>query len=524
MAIKFPYRGPALALATAAALSASVTLAPAPARAQSDTLKVGVATLPPSRGMPHSHAGAITNYTYAAIFDVLSRADEKGDMVPSLATSWRSTSTTVWHFTLRPNVTFSNGEPVTAANVAEALHWYVTSDEGKATIVGRSLSRIAKGARAANPTIVEIETILPDPAVAAVIFSAPVFEPKAFKERGMDGFGARPVGTGPYQVTRWNPEGVELEARADSWRAPKMKKMTITPLPEMTSRVQALLSGQIDLAPAVSIDSVKQIEGAGLKADLYPAPYALAWAFLSTYRDTPFKDVRVRQAANIAIYRDAIIKNLLLGKSVPASQLATTLTFGYNPNIKPYPYDPAGAKKLLAEAGYPNGFEMDAIVLPGNFPADADIYQAAAQDLGQVGIKVNLKPQTFAEYLKVLTAPGDPKDYAKAWGEKVYAYQQDHSVDVVPDASFRLINPWGCRRPVPFWCDRDFDAGLTKAQEEFDVEKRRKLLQDLMVKFHEQAPGLSLVQVVDVVGRSAKVENAKLIFRVMNYHEITKAN
>ena len=493
------------------------------ALAQADALRVGVATLPPSRGMPHSHAGAITNYTYSAVFDFLSVADEKGDMVPALATAWRSVTPVKWEFDLRPNTKFSNGEVLTSAMVADVVNWYLT-DEGKSTVVGRAISRLVKGARIIDGDTVEVETIEPNPIVPALLFSMHVFEPKYFKDRGMDAYGLNPVGTGPFKVTKWTPEAVEMEAFTGSWRPPKLAKLTVTPIPETTARVQALLSGQIDLAPSVSIDSVKQIEAAGLKADLSPAPYVLTWAFLSSYRDTPFKDVRVRRAANMAINRRDMIDGLLLGKGEQATQPATSIIFGYNPNVKPYAYDPDGAKKLLAEAGYPNGFEMDAVVIPGNFPADSDIYQKAAADLGKVGIKTNLRAITFAEFVKVITAPGDPKDYGKGWGEKVWAHQQDFSVDVVPDASFRMLTPWGCRRPVPFWCDAGESALLDKSQLEFDVEKRRKILQDLMALFHDNAPALSLVQVVDVVGRSAKVQNAQLVYRILSYDKITKTN
>ncbi len=167
---------------------------------------------------------------------------------------------------------------------------------------------------------------------------------------------------------------------------------------------------------------------------------------------------------------------------------------------------------------------MDVVVLPGSFPADTDMYQKVAEDLGRIGIKANLRGITFAEFLKVIAAPGDPKDYGKGWGEKVFAQQQDFAVDVVPDASFRMLTPWGCKRPVPFYCDAEETALLDKAQAEFDVEKRRKLLQDLMQLSHDNAPALALVQVVDVVGRSAKVQNAQLVYRVLSYDKITKAN
>ncbi|MSO65822.1 MAG: ABC transporter substrate-binding protein [Alphaproteobacteria bacterium] len=495
-----------------------------PALAQADVLKIGVATLPPSRGNPSGHAGAITSYTYAAIFDALTKASATGDIIPDLAESWRNVDTNTWRFTLRPNVKFQNGEPLTAAAFVQMAEYYLT-DEGKASVNGRDLSRAYTSARAIDDLTVEFKTATPNPAFATNILRMHVVAPKAWKDMGVESFANAPIGTGPFKVDAWRPESVRLAAFEGSWRAPKMKSLEILALPEITARVQALVSGQIDIAPAVSVDAAKTIEAAGHKADIIAGPYVLAWALLGTYRDTPFKDKRVRQAVNYAINKEAIVNGLLLGKAKPASQAASPLTFGYNPDVKPYPYDPDRAKKLLAEAGYANGFEMDVIVLPGNFPADADIYQAAAQDLGKIGVKTNLKPLTFAEYLKVLFNPVPKEEFGKGWGDKVMAFQQDFSVDLIPDAINRWQATWSCRRAgVSFYCNDDEIKLIDAANAEFDVEKRRKILQDGMKMIHENAPGIFLVEIVDVLGRSSKVQNAKLTFRVLNYHEITKTN
>ncbi|MBM3504555.1 MAG: hypothetical protein FJX65_11840 [Alphaproteobacteria bacterium] len=496
----------------------------APVLAQADLLKVGVATLPPSRGNPSSHAGAITNYTYAAIFDALTKVSATGDTIPDLAESWRNIDTNTWRFTLRPNVKFQNGEALTAQAFVQMAEYYLT-DEGKATVNGRDLSRAFTSARAIDDLTIEFKTATPNPAFATNILRMHVVAPKAWKDLGIEGFANNPVGTGPFKVEAWRPEAVRMVAFDGSWRAPKMKAVEVLALPEITARVQALISGQIDVAPAVTVDSVKAIEAAGHKAEAIPGPYVLAWAMLSSYRDFPFKDKRVRQAANHAINRQAIVDGLLLGKGRPASQAASPLTFGYNPDVKPYTYDPERAKKLLAEAGYPNGFEMDSIVLPGNFPADADIYQAAAQDLGKVGIKTNLKPLTFAEYLKVLFNPVPKEEFGKGWGDKVMTFQQDFSVDLIPDAINRWQATWSCRRAgVAFYCNEDELKVMDAANAEFDPEKRRKILQQGMKMVNENAPALFLVEIIDVWARSNKVQNAKLTFRVLNYHEITKTN
>ncbi len=217
----------------------------------------------------------------------------------------------------------------------------------------------------------------------------------------------------------------------------------------------------------------------------------MGWRFMSVRQNSPFHDKRVRQAANYAIDRQSIADDLLGGTTVPAGQCATRFTFGYNPQVKPYPYDPGKAKQLLAEAGFPDGFETEIMVIPGAFPADAEIYQFAAQQLGAVGIRAKLTRLPLPSG----STCGSPKEGARRWfGFLGYLPKLLPQLPAI--ATFAYPN-LSCKKDPGSHCDAAETAKLDEAMGEFDVEKRRKLVQELMVFNNENAPNLFFVELTD---------------------------
>ncbi len=505
-----------LAGVAALALLASMPFGNTPAFAAGEVLKLGAPGLPPARGNPLQGLGTPTSYTWSAMFDAMTRIDETGNVAPELAVGWKNMTPTTWHFSLRPNTKFSNGEPLNAQAIVDNI-LYLFTDEGKVTLTGRDLSQKLVTARTIDDLTVEIESVKPNPDVPREVMKMYVVAPKAWKDLGVEGFSAAPVGTGSYKVEDWGPEVVKFVSYDESWRKPTIERFEVLALADGASRLQALLSGQIHIAVGLSIDAIPQMKTAGVGVDVYPAPYILAWPFMSSNRQTPFSDRRVRQAANYAVDKESIVRNLLNGNGFPAGQAATRQTFGYNPDVKAYPYDPAKAKALLAEAGYPNGFKMAAEVLPGNFPADTDIYQRVAEDLGKVGIEVDLRAITFGDFLTKIVPAAPATDLG--YDQDVYAFQLDFPLGVGATAASLIQRNWSCRRKLLFYCNEEEIRLLEDAETEFDDELRLKKLQKLMATFHDNAPGLFLIEIVDLVGHSASVENLKMVNRVLNYHE-----
>ncbi len=288
-------------------------------------------------------------------------------------------------------------------------------------------------------------------------------------------------------------------------------------LGETATRVQAILSNQVDIAQGVSVDSVAQIEAAGNRVDFALRPSVMGWRLFSVSRDTPFKDKRVRQAANFAIDRNAMNDGLLQGKSAAASQCATSFTNGFNPNVKGYNYDPAKAKSLLTQAGYPNGIDTVIEVLPDAFPADSDIYQKAAADMTAAGIRTELRVITFADWLKKWFVPAGTPTLGFVGG----GFQNEcHNDQMDAIGSFRNIS---CRLTPAHHCDPQEQKLLDAADAEFDQAKRTKILQELLALNSENAPMVFMVELRDLTALNKRVQGFKNEIQRWNVHEVTFA-
>jgi peptide/nickel transport system substrate-binding protein len=290
-------------------------------------------------------------------------------------------------------------------------------------------------------------------------------------------------------------------------------------LAEAATRVTSILSGEIDISQNVPIDAIGQLEAGGAAVHVASRPSVMGWRFMSVRKSSPFSDKRVRQAANYAIDRQSMVDNLLGGITVPGGQCATRFTFGYNPAVKPYPFDPAKAKALLAEAGYADGFDTEAMVLPGAFPADGEIYQFAAQQLNAVGIRVKLTniqfPQWLDNWFGKVKGDGDTMGFSDIFQNSC------HNYNAIPFDAYPNLS---CQKDLPSHCDEAEADLLTRAVAEFDVEKRRKLIQELMALGHENAPNLFFVELVDMTGLSGRVQGFDNTIQRFSFDTITLKN
>jgi peptide/nickel transport system substrate-binding protein len=222
--------------------------------------------------------------------------------------------------------------------------------------------------------------------------------------------------------------------------------------------------------------------------------------------------VRVRQAANLAVNRKAIADVLLAGKGAPAGQGGTPASFGYDPDLPPYPTDPEKAKMLLADAGFPNGFKASADVVVGSFPADSEIYQQTAQDLKAVGIELELRQVTFPEWLQYFlkgTWPGEM--FGSSWNTSPYM------------DSIRPYTYMTCMKKPASFCDESMTPFVEATFKEFDPTRRAELLHQLHAKTSEVLPAIFLVEQIDLSAWSSKVSGLEYANRVVYYENVTVA-
>ncbi len=506
----------------AAALGSAIALSggglPAMAQGAGDTLRIGVVSQPPGRGnLTATRAVSPDVYTMSAIYDTLTRADQYGLVAPQLAESWWQVDATTWWVKLRPDVLFSNGEPLTAAGVIEFFDWM--RNEGRAQARNGAVVFIGNSAYASGKALdtltMEIKTATPNGILPRGLSETYVAPPKAWKDMGPDGFAANPIGSGSYKVDSWGPGNIKLSSHARSWRVPAIPNLDLITLPEASARNQALKAKQIDVAVALPFDSIDDLRKAGVQVFITPRTVVMGWSMFQTGRKSPFNDVRVRQAVNHAVNKDRMAADLLRGLTVPAGQGATRYMEGYNPGVRPYAYDPARAKKLLADAGYANGFETTATVLPGNMPMDNEIYQQVASDLAAVGVRIRLQPTPLGPWRTAFF--GTPEKGMTYDGD---LFQNDFYLTTAD--AFSGYQTKSCAKQIPFYCDQAEQDLVKKVEAEPDPAKRRALLQDLMKMSADNAQTLYLFEVVDMMGVSPEITGFYNTNQNINYHQILR--
>ena len=474
-------------------------------------LRTGHSSLPKGLGNPLTDASHSSGFAFMAAYDYLTYGTKDGPQ-PGLALSWRNTSPTTWEMKLRPNVKFHNGNTFSATDVAELVTW-LNTDEGKAkgANIVRNMPTIT-AARAIDPLTVEITTRAPDPMAAALIATMKIVDMKHMKDMTFDNYGRSPVGTGPYRATNWGADVIDFVPFKEGWRPGKVDKLTMRALPETPARAQAFESDQIDLAFEVVPDAKERIERAAGKIVISDTPQVINLIlFQNKEGDWPIKNVKVRQALNYAVNKKDYIEHILKGTSRAAGQPAASSVNGHDSTIKPYPYDPAMAKKLLAEAGFPNGFKLMAEVV-ANVADRRELYQAVGNDLRQIGVDAQIQEITLPALLERVANTSKFGD-AQAFS---FNFGAEPTMDVM-----RPLNALhSCKTTTKWICFPELQDTIDAANQEFDPKKRTEMLHKIMKHYHENAAAIFLYEEIQIDAVKNKIRNYKPVNRYINWHEI----
>ena len=368
---------------------------------------------------PHYHNVTPNNNVAAHIFDYLVLRDEREKPIPGLAESWKSIDPLTWEFKLRKGVKFHDGSEFTAADVVASIERVplVPNSPSPFTVYTKQIKEMI----VVDPYTIRFRTASPYPLMPTDMTQVAIISKAAARASTEDfNTGKAAIGTGPYKFLRYaKGDRIEL-ARNDAYWGGKTPwdKVTLRLLPNDASRVAALLAGDVQAIEYVPTSDVSRI-----RADSHLNVYKviadrLIYLHMDSERDVspyvtdkdgkplaknPLKDPRVRKAISKAINRTAIVDKVMEGEAVAAGQLLPSGMFGTTPNLKVEPYDPEGAKKLLAEAGYPNGFGLT-IHSPNNrYVNDAKVAQAVAQMLARIGIATKVEAMPSATYFPQAT-------------------------------------------------------------------------------------------------------------------------
>ena len=466
--------------------------APAPAASSAATMVIAQGLLPKALD-PAFDTSLFAGTTYHALFETLVLADDKGEIVPALATSWKNVDATTWEFKLRTGVRFHNGEPFDAAAAKYTIE-RILDPEVKSAWATRL--NLISGVEATAPDTLVIKTRQPFVALPANLTVAYMLPPQYAAQQGVAGFGKAPVGTGPFKLVEWVVDShLTVERNAEYWKgAPSINRITFRNVPEESGRLAALESGEAQLAFPISPDQAPRLQG---RSELKLEEIALGQALTVALRSIgtgPLEKKEVRQALNYAIDKERLHKALLQGHGrLLDGQLAGPDTFGYNPNLKAYPYDVNKAKELLAQAGHPDGFEVKFDGSVGRYAMDQQVGEAIATQLGQIGVRTRYNVLESGQYISGFLDGSIGPMYLFGW-------------NLAPAMSVDQPYPYHTSNaPQKLFANPEFDHLMVEQSAEFDVDKRRQILQKLGDLYREEAPAIFLWQSPMIYGLSSKV-------------------
>ena len=455
----------------------------APAAAQ--TLSIGIGGSPTSID-PHFYNASPNISLTMHLFDRLVEQDARARIRPMLAERWSAVSDTVWEFKLRPGVKWHDGRDFTADDVAFTVSRVPDVPNSPASFAGfvRAIQRV----EVVDPLTVRFHTAAPHPLLPVELASVQIVSRHAGEGATTEDYnsGKAAIGTGPYRLASYRAgDRTEFVRNETYWRGPEpWERVSYRFMANDASRSAALLAGDVDLIDQVPSNdlarmrreprvAVSEIQGLRL---IYLVPdYSRGDGPPVLVSDNdgkalprnPFADARVRRALSIAVNREALADRVMEGTARPAGQWLPEGAFGYDPEVRVPAFDPEGAKRLLAEAGFPQGFRMTLTTPNDRYPNDARTAQAVAQMWTRIGVKTEVDAIPWAAY-SARAARQEFNMRLVGWGS------------VTGEASYMLVNIFGTVDREKRWgagnssriSDRELDALTERASSILDDGQR----------------------------------------------------
>ncbi len=462
---------------------------PAAATAKEREVSIGLQAAITSMD-PHYHNLSPNNSMMLHVFEPLIKRDDNQKLIPGLATSWKALDDLSWEFKLRKNVRFHDGSPFTVDDVVFTL--------GRVPNVPNSPSSFATftkpivDVKVVDPHTIVFKTAKPHVLLpsdlASVMIVSKLHGEKAVTSDYNSGKAA--IGTGPYKFAEYVPnQRVTLRANYGYWGGEEpWDKVTFKTLSNPAARVAALLSGDVQMIETVPTADIGKLSKDAKYALVDKVSNRVIYVHLNQRTDTPppfvtgkdgkplqsnpFKDARVRKALSMAINRDAIADRVMEKRAVPAAQLLPDVFFGTSKKLKPAKHDPEGAKKLLAQAGYPNGFAMTVHGTNNRYINDDKIAQAIAQFYTRIGVDTKVETMPANVYFTRATK-GEFGYMLLGWGTE--SGEQGSSLRSLL-ATYDAAKGMGVTNRARY-SNAELDGLIAQAMSTIDDKKREALIQ-----------------------------------------------
>lgn len=436
---------------------------------------------------PYGHSSTTGYEIWMHFMDPLVRFDSTTKRFqPMLAESWKNEDGVNWVFKLRPGVKFSDGSELAADDVVYSIERALAGSRQAATLT--DVSKVT----ARDKRTVVITTKSPVAPFLHRLTNKVVLSSAAAKKYGSD-MDKHPIGTGPFRFSEW-VRGTRLVAvrNENYWGTPpKIDQAVWTPIPEDAARMAAVETGAADLVTNVPPHETDRLsKAAGIDVVSVESSRHMFIAVNHSFK--PLDNRLVRKAIYHAIDVDSIIRYVLNGRATKLVGPLAKPVFGYNPALKPYEYNPKKARELLAQAGYPNGFQIDFYTPTGRYVKDREICQAIVAQLNEAGIRAQLKAPEWATLADMFMD-----------GRLPLSFFGRGFTDDPDDFLTQYFRPGGSKR-----CNYDnpkVTQLLDMQHEAMDEEKREKLLQDAVSIIHDDAAMVFLFCYDDIYAKNKKL-------------------
>lgn len=462
-------------------------------------LRVGGESMDPHVSAVGDNISAVRN-----VYETLVMLDPQLQTYEGLAESWETIDDTTWRFNLRQGVTFHDGSTFDAADVVASIA-RIPVAAGADSGLNTYIQRIADVTVIDDHTI-QIKTVAPSPGLLLDLTRVFILPSEIDVATPVSDFnsGATAIGTGPFRMVSFTPKTeLALEPFENYWGdVPQWDRVTITEINNDSSRVAALISGQVDLINAVPAGDMPRIESDG-SLDIYRSPSIVLFIMFMDFRDetplvyandgsplpsNPLQDLLVRRAISMAINREALASRIMEGNAVPANQFITEGFFGYANDLPDLAYDPEAARALLVEAGYPDGFRITINCTSDAQANDAATCAALGPMLTQIGLTVDVQAIPRAVYYSA-QANFEYSLMMNGWGSQTGegSYILSTAFHTRQEGSgFGGFNHYHYSNP-------EVDEAIELAANEMDAEVRRGLLEEAMTKAVEDLAAIPVV-------------------------------
>jgi peptide/nickel transport system substrate-binding protein len=463
-----------------------------------EPLNVGITMGQMDSGLdPQDHAETNTNIIVAQAYEGLMDRDKEGGIVASLATEWERVEPGTVRFTLRDDVTFHNGDPLTAEDVAFSIRRIVFDDVGIASPQNNDLGAVSEVVPGDGEVTVNFDGLNP---IAFALFATngEIMQQSWVEENGRDYINRNMNGTGPFQLSSYDSGNEVVVEKYEDWWGDDfpVDQVTLNASSESSTRVNRLLAEESDIVTNVPPQEISRVENSEV-ASVNPVPSTRIIFLQMRYDVEPFSNQQFRQAMNYAVDVDSIVENVLNGFGEVTAQPTLQQFTGHNPDLEPYGQDQAEAERLVEESGHA-GVEIELQTPIGRYLKDVEVAQAAANQIDSLSnVSCNLQQREFSSLVQDLTTGNiedKPHFNLLGWGNGEF----DAAQTIIP-----LLTTQGALTILE---NEEVDQLIEEAQNEPDTEQRAQILQECNELLHDLAPWVFMHQQFSVYGVSDDIE------------------